>query len=860
MLYISNASTLGNFGAYAGTANGFPAVVVEFASNVARSHTVVFNGSASQIGANGTISTISPGANTMSTPRIGVSWSGVYQSGDYAEVIVYNSALTRLEQQQVEGYLGWKWGLVPQLINPLNIAGCSLWLDSADSSTVTLSGSNVTAWRDKSGANISLNVIGTPVQNALLKNKPIINLTNGRFTGTLPSPLTNYQNTTFIVTYLNSYPTAGYSCMMFVSNLSTVNAMHRVLDYATTFRAVHFNPANLTYITTMAASPLATPFLWTMKYNGSNLLSISRNGAATTASTTPTSPGVNAGAFYIGGDPTVVGVNTWPGYVAEIITYNSFLSTGETQLVEGYLGDRWGIRSNFSTTATPLIPLVHPFYRNPPISRILNAVDIEGCSVWFDAADESTITGTTAITAWRTKGEIPITAVTNSGTLVSRSSNINGLNAVFVPGNATLTCSTVALANQARSVFVIHRVDTSIPGYQSFFSVRSASTYNSGHIQLMNSTQTDYAMYAHGQAGDSNILQAVTQPAKALGTTDIVCWVQSATSATSNAITVNGTSLALATSQIASTYSNVSAIHYIGNAYPQPYVLGEYVLFNTFLVPRQRQQIEGYLAWKWKLQSKLPTTHPFKLLPPYTTVFSPIQLSNLMLWLDAADPESLDLCGNTVVRWYDKSGLGRHASQATATRRPVFQSNQWNGLPGIKWDGVDDNLCNTNFGYPTNGLSTLFVVYNLTSIVTDQRVFDINGNFYGNFISPSSTGDALLGLATGGRRTTLARSTGWRMYSLRYAGSGSAIWRNGTAQATSLVGTMGSNATGTSYTLGNNSGGTNSLMFSGHIGEIIMYSNNLSTYQHQQVEGYLANKWGFRSGMPTSHMYFKSTP
>jgi hypothetical protein len=36
---------------------------------------------------------------------------------------------------------------------PTQISNCSLWLDSADLSSFTLSGSSVTQWRDKSGSN-----------------------------------------------------------------------------------------------------------------------------------------------------------------------------------------------------------------------------------------------------------------------------------------------------------------------------------------------------------------------------------------------------------------------------------------------------------------------------------------------------------------------------------------------------------------------------------------------------------------------------------------------------------------------------------------------------------------------------------
>ena len=50
-------------------------------------------------------------------------------------------------------------------------------------------------------------------------------------------------------------------------------------------------------------------------------------------------------------------------------------------------------------------------------------------------------------------------------------------------------------------------------------------------------------------------------------------------------------------------------VFYVGNVY-------EILVYNTALTPLQRQQIEGYLAWKWDLRSALGTFHPFKNTMP----------------------------------------------------------------------------------------------------------------------------------------------------------------------------------------------------------------------------------------------------
>ena len=61
-------------------------------------------------------------------------------------------------------------GSIPILFDPASILGCQLWLDAADTSSITLSGSNVTQWRDKSGNGLTVSAASsqpTYVTNAL---------------------------------------------------------------------------------------------------------------------------------------------------------------------------------------------------------------------------------------------------------------------------------------------------------------------------------------------------------------------------------------------------------------------------------------------------------------------------------------------------------------------------------------------------------------------------------------------------------------------------------------------------------------------------------------------------------------------
>jgi hypothetical protein len=57
--------------------------------------------------------------------------------------------------------------------------------------------------------------------------------------------------------------------------------------------------------------------------------------------------------------------------------------------------------------------------------------------------------------------------------------------------------------------------------------------------------------------------------------------------------------------------------------------------------------------------------------------FSPLDISNLELWLDASDLATLSLRDSTyVTAWNDKSGQGNHFTQSTEARQPSWSSNE----------------------------------------------------------------------------------------------------------------------------------------------------------------------------------------
>jgi hypothetical protein len=43
----------------------------------------------------------------------------------------------------------------------------------------------------------------------------------------------------------------------------------------------------------------------------------------------------------------------------------------------------------------------------------------------------------------------------------------------------------------------------------------------------------------------------------------------------------------------------------------------EVLVFGSVLSASDKEKLEGYLAWKWNMQSKLPSNHPYKNERPY---------------------------------------------------------------------------------------------------------------------------------------------------------------------------------------------------------------------------------------------------
>jgi hypothetical protein len=590
------------------------------------------------------------------------STTGDSYSGKIFEYLVFNDVLTAGQRQQIEGYLTWKWGLsgFSTIPSPLSVPGCVLWLDASDASTITLSGSSVTQWNDKSTAGNNMTPFSTfsnaTVSSNFQNNRSVLNFSaNGVYRG--PTSTGPYPADVYVVMALKDTTTHADVITVHSSNAgSTFNSLtfgeytasrwHNGSDgFARTPNVV--SPSNET----------STAFLlinWSVANN--NYL-IRRNGVQLIQSASYTYTNPADARFQIGfrANPAVFSpastAGPFRGYIGEIVAFNTQLGYEQRRQIETYLGFKWGLSSALS-----ILPSIHPYVSLKPHLSTFRPVDVPGCQLWFDGGDYRTMfqntAGTTPVTAagqsvarWNDKvrglavsntgvlgqSVIAPTSVSGGGIFFSNTSSVVGPNGrglgtsltgasnqtafLFrMPNkNMTMVVASYPLSNDnLRQPFCLgsHPIGTTVPNFSMGLEIGAG---NGGSILF------DYNGSAWGQVAVSSsgynsntvlridVLTADTTPLWSTnGTSNTFTTTNNYTTANSN-YPVNHVTMGAYSSTI------VGSRNFHGNIY-------EIIFYSRVLSFGERQQLEGYLARKWGLTASLPTGHLYKTIPTALTV------------------------------------------------------------------------------------------------------------------------------------------------------------------------------------------------------------------------------------------------
>ena len=852
-------------------------------------------------------------SDTQPFYALGAHQGGSQEWGVINEILIYSNVTTS-QRHAIEGYLAKKWSLPLVGFNPSSIAaGLSLWLDASDTSTYTLRGTNLnSSWTDKSGTGNHA-LLATPGGSVYpsvttMNGLPAFNFasnvgasTVGLMYTTNTVPISNVAF--FIVamfTGLPGYP-GGYAMFMidnyagqrqtYVNSSLTYPCYVLSENYSTTYyyqKGLYVTNSNI-------------PFLIEGVMGGvsANTFYVYGNGNAS-----PANPQYNnstgASQWFIGGGNG--GLQPINACIGEIIMYsNATTSTfGDIQRkqVEAYLMQKWRINASASlvpannafsvsnATAQTFnqlgFPILNPFLNTQPFLRQFSPIDLPGCVLWLDAMDASTVSASGGVVTNVADKSPTGTVLTSPARFTWPNNTFNGSYPSFYNTNATggrLGYNSSFTLGPNVSVFIVSHVTNPLAG--NYFMDYTDGVGTSSRFFIFNSAQYASAcLYALGSGGSGQ----VSGSSSVFGSPFI--WSISYNTTTTASITtqsVNGTALTPGT--IGAVIGSFTGIT-IGQRYnlTQESVIGhicEFIIYNTALTTVQYQQVEGYLAAKWGLLAKLPSTHPFSKIPPSSAIFLPSQIYGCSLWLDSADPNGVGTQpanGTGISTWIDKSGNGNHAvaytsitSVATPTP-PSVVTKSLNGLPGLLFSGSSGMRC---LPFLTSPNSAVFYVVNFSG--SGGQPFIVWKLKYSSYLA-IKPGQLYVGVNNSGTYPTAgydAQATYTNSYGTPYilgmtlssspASSSSYTFVgsiNGTTTTTTGTSTSGNPSSCTDYvSIGCDSeSGIAFYPMYGTLYEVIIYNQGLSSGQRQQIEGYLAWKWGLQGSLPTTHPYYKYAP
>ncbi len=484
--------------------------------------------------------------------------------------------------------------------DPRIIPNCTLWLDANDSSTITKSnGTNISSWRDKSSGGFN----ATNGANTGPTTTTSGNLTYLSFNGS-----TNFLQTTLTI------PGNAHSILIVYkpnANNASSNSLLRAQSakyivfpyYTTALKNAYISNFETSPGTTIDAanSPL-DPAASTSVHNvvsitiASGSQSIFNNGTSKATATAALDSGLSA-AFYVG---SFNGVSQfYSGQLAEVIMYTRAITSTERQYLEGYLAWKWGLQGNLDAG--------HPYISRNPNFSTFRPTDISNCGLWLDAADASSIVGTSNVTQWRDKsGNSRHFTASTGPSYSSNTITFAGINNTFLQNTAWNNFS-----RQTHTLIAVHKPDANTPftGNTRLFSIQQTSGTPYVVFPYLNNTTPN------GYINDGN---ASTNPATSGKTlldnssTSSYNITTASISGSAQVIYNNGTV------QDSQAYSisagTITTGVKIGGQFSENYKgsVKEIIIYTSALSLIDVNRIEGYLAWKWGIQSSLPSNHPFK--------------------------------------------------------------------------------------------------------------------------------------------------------------------------------------------------------------------------------------------------------
>jgi len=240
---------------------------------------------------------------------------------------------------------------------PTQVSGLSLWLDGADSSSITLVNGKISQWNDKSGnarhatqPTDSMRPTQTVAGPEFDGISDYLDLASQPFTGTTP-------RTVFAVIepdVLGDLSTGGSSRSFFSASeaFGASLSVGQLWDLGVEFDGAYIRIFGNDYFTpTPSLAKMMMAYQWESGDSGNS--SVWHDGSALSRAGGSSKTVSTVGGIARIGRAKRQGDSHYAGVISEIIVISGSLSTVDRQAIDGYLAHKWGLDNN--------LPIDHPF-------------------------------------------------------------------------------------------------------------------------------------------------------------------------------------------------------------------------------------------------------------------------------------------------------------------------------------------------------------------------------------------------------------------------------------------------------------------------------------------------------------------
>lgn len=548
---------------------GAPSIIAQVTSSTAANNLAKVNGTSYSLSTSSAASGISTGSVAYFSKGTNPPWDTT--SYDMGELVVYDSALTAAQVEQAEGYLAWKWGtqaLLPSThayrtaaVLPSVPQNVSISTSGTTSATLNWSAPSYAGLAPVTNYTVTVKQGGSTINTYNTATSTSITLTGGT-AGTVY---------TFDVAAHNIY---GSSSAVSVTNAPSA-------------------PQNVTV--TMGSLSAILSWSAPSSNGGSDLIKYSIRMTKDAVSQPITDVSVNLTTY------TFTGLTNGSTY--------TFSITATNNTAEG---------TSAGTTPGSIVAYKNIMYPLRPVVTDLS------CSLWYDAAELSTITTSGSnVTAWADKS-----GAGNNGTGYNaptlNTASLNSLSYIGLRGSSDATLDYIISPG---ATFNFDKLTLFILAYLPSGTNNGPGKH--GIISLDTPGYFGYGIGIHESGVDfeleSNDAFTRTSVAKVTNKWAILSATYNRTAGSTATFVVNGTPYTVSgigTSAPDNTNGFKIGIWNADYASNTVMDVAEACVFTRDLSTAERQKVEGYMAWKWGIQADLSSGHPYRSANVVPTVSS----------------------------------------------------------------------------------------------------------------------------------------------------------------------------------------------------------------------------------------------